>query len=130
MNETILCIDDEAIILMSLKIELKKALPKGYTIETALSASQAMALVHELKAANGTLDLVISDWLMPDSHDELMLKRIHELFPGVKTILMSGLLGEQEIREAVEHGLIDVTIPKPWDSEQLMQTVLRLLDRT
>lgn len=129
MKETILCIDDEAIILMSLKLELKKALSGNYDIETALNASQAITVLQELKTANASLSLVISDWLMPDSHDDHLLKQIHELFPGVKTILMSGLIGEKDIGEAVEHGLIDVILPKPWESDQLAQALQRLLGK-
>ena len=46
----IICVDDEPIILESLKFELKKALGEEHLLETAEGGEDALELIEELLA--------------------------------------------------------------------------------
>lgn len=50
-KKLVLCVDDEAIILLSLKAAMKTALGPDYAFETALSAEEALA--QAIRAATG-----------------------------------------------------------------------------
>jgi hypothetical protein len=43
------CVDDEAIILLALKNELRRSLPANFRVETALDAESAMELIELLE---------------------------------------------------------------------------------
>ena len=64
-KKAILCVDDEAIILLSVKQELQSHFRERFIYETALSAKEALVIIDELSAEGIVFILVISDWLMP-----------------------------------------------------------------
>lgn len=47
-NNAILCVDDEPIILIALKQELKKQFGNEFQYETAINANEALEVVDEL----------------------------------------------------------------------------------
>ena len=47
-NKAIVCVDDEAIILMSLKAQLRNSYKDKFIIETSLSGEDAILIIEEL----------------------------------------------------------------------------------
>lgn len=78
---TIICVDDEKIVLTSLKSELKEAFGDNYAIETAEGGEDALEIVVELMADKNEIPLVISDYIMPGIKGDELLKRIHKVSP-------------------------------------------------
>ena len=64
-KRAILCVDDEAIILIALKQELKIHFGDRFTYETAINALDALKAIDELSAEGIEIAVVISDWRMP-----------------------------------------------------------------
>ncbi|MGQ2870486.1 response regulator, partial [Leptospira santarosai] len=48
MDKAILFVDDEALILMSMKSQVKRHFVDGYRYETALDAGEAWQIIEEL----------------------------------------------------------------------------------
>ena len=81
-NLVIICVDDEAAILDSLKDQLKRQYP-GCTIEMAESGEEALELLAELHHENSPVALVISDQIMPGMKGDQLLTQIHQKYPEV-----------------------------------------------
>ena len=74
-KKAIVCVDDEAIIVLSLKQELQNRLGDEYIYESAMSAEEALQVIEELSGDDVCVILVISDWLMPGiKGDEFLLR--------------------------------------------------------
>ena len=73
----ILCVDDEAVVLESLEIELQQAFDDTYLYEFAESATEALEIIDELQEQQVEILLIMSDWLMPGMKgDEFLIKFI------------------------------------------------------
>lgn len=64
-NNAILCVDDEPIILIALKQELKKQFGNEFQYETAVNATEALEVVDDLAENGINVILILSDWRMP-----------------------------------------------------------------
>jgi CheY-like chemotaxis protein len=83
MPATILCVDDEPILLMVRGIVLEKA---GYKPVLAHDASEALNLFRTQH-----IDLVITDHLLPDQSGTDLAAVIKEINPDVPILMISGL---------------------------------------
>ncbi|HAA31307.1 MAG TPA: hypothetical protein DCE56_30855, partial [Cyanobacteria bacterium UBA8553] len=61
----ILCVDDEKLILESLKRQLRGAFRDAYSYEVAQNADEALELINELNESAMFVIIIVSDWLMP-----------------------------------------------------------------
>lgn len=121
-NKAILCVDDEPIVLKSLKAELSQHFGNEYVIEVAESGEEALEILDDFVADKIDTLLIISDWLMPNMKGDELLIKVHQKFPNMAKIMLSG----QADASAVErvHSLASgIFISKPWDREHLKQTV-------
>ncbi|XWK90323.1 MAG: response regulator [Phormidium sp.] len=119
----ILCVDDEATILDSLKIELKAILGNDYLIETAENGADALELIEELSADNYHIPLVICDYIMPDLKGDELLKQIHQLIPKTLKIMLTGQADLEAVAHAIKYARLYRYIAKPWQTEDLKLTV-------
>ncbi len=119
----IICIDDEPIILESLKIELKKAVADEYIIETALDGEDALELLSELLEDDYEVALVICDYVMPDIKGDELLKKIHAISPKTLKIMLTGQANLEAVSNAIKHVKLYRYIAKPWQTDDLNLTV-------
>jgi CheY-like chemotaxis protein len=82
-KETILCVDDEENQLAVRKLVLES---KGYAVLTAPSGQQALALL-----AQHSVDLVLSDHLMPGLTGAELARQIKAQKPELPVILISAV---------------------------------------
>jgi DNA-binding NtrC family response regulator len=122
-REAILCVDDEAVILLALRQELRRRFGDRYSILTALGADRADAVIAETEAEGGSVALVICDWLMPGRRGDQFLLDLRGRRPGIKAILMTGQSDEAAIREALAEAAVCSCVQKPWRSEALAQAI-------
>lgn len=116
----ILLVDDEVIILSSLKRSLERS---GYTVETAQEGNGALKLLEE---APGEFDLVITDLTMPGITGIELAKRLIKIHPDIPVILCTGfgdVISEQEARSM---GIREVLL-KPSSTDDLKNAVSRAL---
>ncbi|MGL5063251.1 MAG: PAS domain S-box protein [Microcoleus sp.] len=119
----IICVDDEPIILESLKIELKKALGEEHLVETAEGGEDALELVEELQAEGSEIVAVISDYLMPNIKGDELLKEIHKILPKTVKIMLTGQADLEAVANTIKYAKLYRYISKPWQSEDLKLTV-------
>jgi CheY-like chemotaxis protein len=119
----ILCVDDERIVLDSLRTQLSASLGNNYIYEAAEDAEEALDLIQELSEDNVSIVVIISDWLMPGMKGDELLIRIHEQFPKVVKILLTGQADEVAINRAKEFANLHCCLSKPWSGEELMETI-------
>jgi DNA-binding NtrC family response regulator len=119
----ILCVDDEAIILLALKNELRMAFGSRFMYETALNAGQALAALEQLRGEGVRIVLVISDWLMPGIKGDEFLAIVREKYPDTKAIMVTGQADEETIDAMIKAGNVRSILKKPWRSEELIRVV-------
>ncbi|MDQ1265248.1 MAG: two-component system, sensor histidine kinase and response regulator [Bacteroidota bacterium] len=123
----ILCVDDERIILTSLKSELKESLGADYLIETAEDPEDAISLMKELQDDGYEVPLVISDYIMPSLKGDELLRLIHEDYPETLKIMLTGQASAEGVANAVNFANLYRYIAKPWEREDLILTVKEAL---
>jgi signal transduction histidine kinase len=124
MNKpVILCVDDEPILLLALKYQLKDYFGNQYQIETAENGKEALEIIEELLADNIELPLVISDQVMPGMLGDELLTQIHIKVPETLKILLTGHADVSAIARSVNNANLYRYIAKPWDPTDLNLTV-------
>ncbi|NEO55614.1 MAG: response regulator [Okeania sp. SIO3B5] len=129
MNQiVIICVDDEPMILDSLRIELEGNLGDDYLIELAQSGEEALEIFIDLKKDNYEIPIVIADYIMPDMKGDELLKRIHSISPQTLKIMLTGQADIAGVGNAINYANLYRYIPKPWESEDLKLTVKEALN--
>jgi response regulator RpfG family c-di-GMP phosphodiesterase len=108
----ILLVDDDATTLALLKKSIKKW---GYTPATAANGREALDHI-----ANNHVDIIVSDWLMPEMNGLEMCKKVREL--NLKRYVYIILISAQDTRMDVVRGLkggVDDYIVKPVNLDEL-----------
>lgn len=124
MNKPIiLCVDDEKVILDSLKIQLKNAFQTNYRYETAESADEAIEIIEELQEHNLPILVIVSDWLMPGTKGDEFLIKVNEKYPRIVKIMLTGQADDEAIERAKENANLYKCISKPWDFDQLIKVI-------
>ena len=119
----ILCVDDEVGVLNSLKIQLKNEFSDSYLYEAAESADEALELIEELQEDEVDVLVIVSDWLMPGIKGDEFLILVHQKFPKIVKILLTGQADEEAIKRAIEQANLHSCLHKPWESKELITTI-------
>jgi len=114
----ILVIDDEISMLELLEIILAK---EGYQVTCAESGNQAISLLKK-----ETYDLLLCDIKLGDINGIDVLKRAKEKNPDTVVIMISAYASTENAVEAMNEGAYDY-VPKPFDNEELKQTIKNAL---
>ena len=118
---TLLFVDDEPGILSSLRRLFR---PHGYRILVAESGALGLA---ELEKA--PVDLVISDMRMPEMDGATFLKAVRQRWPDTVRILLTGYADVTSTVAAINEGEIYRYVSKPWDDNEIVNTVREALER-
>jgi CheY-like chemotaxis protein len=121
--QAILCVDDEEMILTCLKEQLRRRLGSEYLFETANSGEEALEVIAELAMDEINLLVVVSDWLMPGLRGDEFLTRVHQLYPQIVTVMLTGQADERAIARAKTEANLYRCLQKPWNEEELVQTI-------
>jgi DNA-binding NtrC family response regulator len=127
-DKAILLVDDEAIILLALRQELRSELGPSYRYEIAGSADEGLAVIGELGSDGVRVVLVISDWLMPGMKGDEFLMLVRRLHPEIRTMMVSGQTDEDQLDKLKASDSLDVFIKKPWNPDRLVAECRRLLE--
>ncbi|MDY7013502.1 MAG: response regulator [Cyanobacteriota bacterium] len=126
-EQAILCVDDEPPILNSLKEQLKRRLGGHYLYETAESAEEAWEAIEELDEEGIQVIAIVSDWLMPGMKGDEFLIQVHQRFPDIATILLTGQAREEAVERAIQQGNLRCCLRKPWTEEDLGRILTSIL---
>jgi DNA-binding NtrC family response regulator len=122
---TILLVDDEEMVLNSIKSFF--AIDSNYTLMTYTSPVKAL---EDLNRNHAHVDLVISDYLMPEMDGITFLAKVKEALPMVPRILLTGYADKENAIKAINNVGLYQYIEKPWDNEDLKLIIRNGLEKT
>jgi len=118
-SETILLVDDE---LALLNLTSKVLAKHGYKVISAENAKKALDILdHE------SIDLLLSDVIMPEMDGYELSTIVQEKYPHIKIQLVSGFADDRHVNMADDY-LHQHLIYKPFNSQNLLQRIRELLD--
>ena len=124
---SIICVDDEEIVLNSLRRQLRKV-AKGYRIEVATTGNQALETIEHLNNRARPVALVITDQVMPMMNGDDLLVKIKDLSPDTYQVMLTGQANGESVGRAVNEGKLFRFMAKPWSESDLHLTVQTALD--
>lgn len=119
----ILCVDDEEIVLTSLKEQLQDHFGEQYLYEVAESAEEAWEVIEELYDDDVEVLVIVSDWLMPGIKGDEFLIAVHQKFPKTVKVILTGQADESAIERAKQEANLHSCLRKPWDVNELIETI-------
>lgn len=122
---TILLVDDEEMVLSSIKSFF--AIETDYQLLTYTSPVKAL---EDLEQNHRWVDLVVSDYLMPEMDGITFLAGVKERLPMVPRILLTGYADKENAIKAINNVGLYQYIEKPWDNEDLKLIVRNGLEKT
>ncbi|ALV28228.1 histidine kinase [Pannonibacter phragmitetus] len=96
---------------------------RGYTVHEAGSGTEALEVMEE---TGGSIDLVVSDVVMPEMDGPSLLRELRKTRPDLKIIFVSGY-AEDAFEENLPEGETFFFLPKPFTLKQLATTVKDVL---
>lgn len=123
-KEYIVCVDDERVVVQSLKQELKlDPFFKDISIEISDTPKAVPALIDEIMAEGGEILVVISDQRMPLMTGDKLLIELHRTLPLTHKILLTGYADIEAIVRLVNNNALYRYIAKPWDWQDMVMTI-------
>jgi len=119
---TILVAEDQPQVRDILQLALAD---RGYRLLVAEDGREALELARE---SGSPVDVLVTDAIMPKMHGGELAKRVKELFPASKTVVMSGL-PQTETMKNYPASFVDGYLEKPFSMNELVQTLEDILDR-
>jgi two-component system cell cycle sensor histidine kinase/response regulator CckA len=120
-TETLLIVEDEEMLLMSLQIVL---IDKGYKVLSAKDGLTALKIYQERK---NDIALVITDLGLPKMNGMEVCQQIKTINPIEHVILATGYLDPEMKSEFLKVG-IEHFLYKPYDLRKVLKTVREVLD--
>ena len=119
---TILVVDDEPAVVQTLAALLELETP--HTVHTETSPHRAIQLARVTP-----LDLVVSDFLMPELDGIKFLLEVRALYPESTLILLTGYADKENAIRAINEVGIFHYMEKPWDNDDLLTIIRTGLDK-
>ncbi len=125
----IVCVDDDRALLDGLTQQLEGAFSGTHEIEGAESAQEAIELLEELFQGEDTVEMVISDQVMPGMKGDQLLELLHKKYPELITVMLTGQGGLDSATHAINHAGLSKYLLKPWDEDDFKLTIRNLLEK-
>ncbi|MFH1700878.1 MAG: response regulator [Candidatus Zixiibacteriota bacterium] len=115
----ILIVDDEQVVLDSVKKHLRK---NNYNLITVLSAQEGLDLLDK-----STPDIILTDLMMPDIDGLELMRIVKDKYPHLPIIMITGYATINTALQATQLGAFDY-IAKPFTKSELISVVQRAAD--
>ncbi len=112
----VLLVEDEEAVR---KFAARALASRGYEVLEAASGREAIDILEETKAS---VDLVVSDVVMPEMDGPSLMRELRKRDPGLKIIFVSGY-AEDAFAKNLPEGERFTFLPKPFTLKQLIETV-------
>jgi CheY-like chemotaxis protein len=119
----ILSVDDEKIILDSLRIQFEKNFKNKYLFEYAESAEEALEVIDELIYKDIDILLVISDYQMPGLNGDEFAITLKQKLPNINILMLTGQITEKLSTELLSKKIVLKVISKPWSENDLVTMI-------
>jgi DNA-binding NtrC family response regulator len=121
--ETIVIVDDEAMVAMSLRSFFE--LETSYNVLTFNAASEALECVQAQR-----VHVVIADFMMPGMDGITLLERVRDCSPLTTRVLLTGYADKDNAIRAINQAGLYHYLEKPWDNEHLKLIVRNAIERS
>jgi DNA-binding NtrC family response regulator len=133
MNETalnpngykpsVLIADDEDMVITSIRAFLQ--MEDDFEIHGFTDPEEAAAF-----AGKNSVDVAVSDYLMPKMNGIQLLSKIKEAQPETSRVLLTGHADKQSAIQAINQVALFQYLEKPWDNQQLLLVIRSGAERT
>ena len=113
---TILLVEDEEGLRA---LNARGLVSRGYTV---LEAGNGVEAIEVLERHGGSVDLVVSDVVMPEMDGPTLLKELRKRIPELKILFVSGY-AEDAFEKSLPQGEQFAFLPKPFTLKQLVAAV-------
>lgn len=122
-QQNIVIVDDEPLVTSSLKTLLKlENFPAPHVFNSPVEALEFIK--------NNRIDLVISDFFMPEMNGIEFLKEVKKINERTTSILLTGYADKENAIEAINEVGLYRYLEKPWDNEDLLLCIKNGLERS
>jgi two-component system cell cycle sensor histidine kinase/response regulator CckA len=122
-SETVLLAEDQPSI-RSVLCEFLES--EGYRVLEAQNGNEALEIA---KHYTGSIDVLVTDVIMPQLRGIELAKRLTEIYPGLCVILMSGYSEDALVENRLLSERNMTLIQKPFDPEELAQKIRESLNQ-
>ncbi|MEQ9409541.1 MAG: response regulator [Fuerstiella sp.] len=116
----VLIVDDEPDVLFSLKGLLRH----DFELYTAESGEQALEILRQ-----HPVHVIMTDQRMPGMTGVELMRHVRTEYPDAVRIVFTGYADIKAVVEAINSGGLYRYITKPWDPDELIQTLHRAAER-
>jgi len=120
-SETVLLVEDDAMVRRLAEATLER---QGYRVLAAPSGGDALRLAA---GRNGSIDLVITDVVMPGMPGPELAQRLEASHPGLRVLYMSGYADDTMARHGISEERVNF-LAKPFSPDELARRVREVLD--
>lgn len=117
----ILFVDDELSVINALE---RLFFDETYTLLRASSGEEALALFER----ESPIQVVISDFRMPDMDGVEFLRQVYERWPETIRIILSGYADTAFVVSAINEGRVYRFIAKPWNDDEVRVTIAKAVE--
>lgn len=122
MPQTVMLVDDEPMVALSLRSFLELETP--WRVLTFTAPADALDALGTER-----VDVLIADFMMPDMDGISLLTRAREMTPLTTRILLTGYADKANAIRAINQAGLYYYLEKPWDNEQLKVIIRNGIER-
>jgi len=121
-SRSVLVVDDAAVVR---RLAFRLLAEAGYRVFEASGAAEALEV---LRVAQGHVELVLIDVVMPEVNGVDLARMVREVSPAARVVFMSAFPAEVLVRKGLRDPQVRF-LAKPFTREELLRTVARGLER-
>lgn len=121
-SPSVLIVDDEDMVITSIKAFLQ--LETSFRVYGFCDPEEAVQF-----AGDHSVDVAVSDYLMPKMNGIELLARIKEMQPEASRVLLTGHADKQSAIQAINQAMLFQYLEKPWDNSQLLLVIQSAAER-
>ena len=124
----VVCVDDDPYILQMLGFQLSKIMDQSHTlIEYFTDPDQAIENIDLLIEEDIDIMFVMVDYQMPSMTGAELIRKLKLKYQDLKCIMLSGQANRTSVDFLKTENLLEEFIEKPWDEDELFDTLRPLI---
>ena len=120
---SVLVVEDEKAVRAMICLILKNL---GYRTASAANGREALEFFEG--KADGDVDLVITDIVMPEMGGRQLAEKLLSRYPGIKVLLMTGYTNDDVVRQLIDGERV-MFLRKPFSASRIVKSIRDILDR-
>lgn len=110
----LLIVEDDALVRHALMRQLNRT----FAVEGAGTGNEAIAAIRKT-----AFDLILTDYAMPDLSGVALAKTLRSAGVRAPIVLITAVPTAVDIPDALQTGVIQAVVPKPWTYRELVQLI-------